>query len=317
MSRILVTGANGFVGAALLPVLKAAGHRVRAALWQPDPALPDGVVVGDIGPATEWGAALDGVDAIIHLAARVHVMRETEADPPGAFRRVNVEGTRRLAEAAQAAGVRRLVLMSTVKVNGERTKPGRPFTEADPPAPEDAYGVSKLEAERALEGAVAEPVVLRAPLVYGPGVRANFLALMKACARGLPLPLGAVRNARSLLFVGNLADALLACATHAGAAGETFLVRDGEDVSTGELARRVGAAVGRRVPLVPVPAGLLRAAAAAVGKSAAAARLLDSLVVDDGKLRRTLEWAPPFTLDAGLRRTAAWFQASRNRRPNP
>ena len=315
MSRILVTGANGFVGAALLPVLRAAGHTVRAALWAPDPAFPDGVVVGDIGPDTDWRTALDGIDAVIHLAARVHIMRDTAADPLAEFRRTNTEGTRCLAVAAAAAGVKRIVLMSTVKVNGERT-PDRPFTEDSPPAPEDPYGVSKMEAEAAVAAAPLESTVLRAPLVYGPGVRANFLALMRLCARGIPLPLGCVRNRRSLLYVGNLADALARCVDHPAAANQTFLLRDGEDVSSGELARRIGAALGRRVPLLPIPPVLMRAAATVTGKSAAIGRLLDSLAVDDGKLRRTLDWAPPFTLDAGLERTAVWFASSANARPH-
>jgi len=319
VSRVLVTGAGGFIGRALCPALKAAGHDVAAALRSPEGVtLPEGVTahpVGDIGPATDWTAALDGVDAVVHLAARVHVMEESAADPEAEYRRVNVLGTRRLAEACAAAGVRRLVFLSTVKVNGEATK-GPPFRETDPPAPKDPYGRSKLQAEEALAQVAAasrlETVVVRPPLVYGPGVKGNFLSLLALCRRAPPLPLAAVENRRSLIFVGNLCDALVRCLSEATAAGETFLVRDGDDLSTPELVRRLAAALGRPSRLFPVPAALLRAAGVLTGKSAVVARLLDSLVVDDGKIRRALSWAPPYTVAVGLDATAAWFLSRGN-----
>jgi nucleoside-diphosphate-sugar epimerase len=312
--RVLVTGADGFVGQTLLPALARAGHAVRAAVRAPRVGrLFPGIAVGDIGPATDWSAALEDIEGVIHLAGRAHVMREATADPLAPYRRVNVEGTRRLAMAAAAAGVRRFVFVSSIKVNGERTG-DRPFTAADRPCPEDAYGLSKWEAEQVLgESAVAggmETVVLRPPLVYGPGVKGNFLSLLRLCDRGWPLPLGAVRNARSLVYVGNLADALVGTLGHPAASGRTFLVKDGEDVSVPELVRRIAAALGRPARLLPVPPAILRAGAAMAGRSGAAARLLGSLTVDDRPIREILAWQPPFSMLEGLRETAAWFRSS-------
>lgn len=313
--RVLVTGADGFVGRTLVPALTRAGHDVRAAVRTARAdGVPDAVAVGDIGPDTDWAAALAGVETIIHLAGRAHVTRKTEADPLPLYRRVNVEGTRRLAKAAATAGVRRLVFVSSVKVNGERTAE-RPFTEADDPAPEDAYGLSKWEAEQVL-GATAggmETVVVRPPLIYGPGVRGNFMSLLRLCAKGWLLPLASVRNARSLIYVGNLADALVRVADHPAAAGQTFLVSDGEAVSVPELVRRIAAALGRSAHLLPVPPGLLRAGAALAGRPGAAARLLDSLVVDDRRIREILAWHPPFTMLEGLRETADWLRSPSSR----
>lgn len=309
--HVLVTGANGFVGRALLPMLAQAGHAVRAAVrvdgdgWRP--VGVDVVAVGDIGPATDWQAAVDGVEGVIHLAARAHVMRDSAADPLAEYRRVNVEGTRRLIAATRSAGVRRFVFVSSVKVNGERTA-DRPFSEADPPSPEDAYGLSKWEAERCLALCGMETAIVRPPLVYGPGVKGNFLRLLRFCDMALPLPLGAVRNARSLIYVGNLAAALVRVLEHPAASGRTFLVRDGEDVSVPQLVGRMADALGRPARLVPVPAALLRGAAAVVGRPGVVARLLDSLTVDDRRIRQALAWQPPFTMEEGLRETAAWFR---------
>ena len=312
--RVLVTGGSGFIGRTLCPALLAAGHEVCVSSRNPRAAEATVGVevrsVSDPGPDTDWGAALDGVEAVVHLAARVHVRDERSADPLSEYRRVNTDGTRRLAEAAAAAGVRRLVFLSTIKVNGEATGDA-PFCESDPAAPADAYAVSKWEAETALFGIAGqgpmEAVVLRPPLVYGRWVGGNFLALLKICRLAPPLPLGAVSNRRSLIYAGNLADAIIRCLTHADAAGRTFLVRDGDDVSTPELIRRVSAALGRPARLFGVPAPLLRAAGRATGKSEIVARLLDSLRVDDGQIRRDLDWAPPFTMAQGLDATAAWF----------
>jgi len=314
MTRVLVTGGTGFIGRTLCPALLAAGHAVCASSRNARAGeAMDGVEVrpvSDLGPDTDWGAAVDGVDAVVHLAARVHVTEDRSADPLSEYRRVNTDGTRRLAEAAAAAGVRRLVFLSTIKVNGEATGEA-PFSESDPAAPGDAYAVSKWEAETALFKIAAqgpmEAVVLRPPLVYGQRVGGNFLALLKICRLAPPLPLGGVSNRRSLIYAGNLADAIIRCLTHRGAAGRTFLVRDGDDVSTPELIRRVATALGRPARLFRVPAPLLRAAGRATGKSEIVARLLDSLRVDDGQIRRDLGWAPPFTMDQGLDATAAWF----------
>ncbi len=311
--RVLVTGANGFVGRALGRELLRRGRRVRAAVRR-DAGLPDGCearVVGDLGPDTDWSAALDGVDAVAHLAARVHVMRERAADPLAAFRRTNVDGTLRLARSAAAAGVRRLVFLSSVKALGEATPDG-PFTDSSPANPRDPYGVSKREAETGLSELAArsrmEVAILRPPLVYGPGVKGNFLSLLRLIERGVPLPLAAIANRRSLLYLGNLVDAVDLCLSHDGAAGRTFLIRDGEDLSSAELVRRLAAALGRRAPLLSLPEGVLRLAASCIGRRAAAQRLLGSLTVDDGRIRSELDWQPPFTVDQGLAETAIWWR---------
>ncbi|MHA1152657.1 MAG: NAD-dependent epimerase/dehydratase family protein, partial [Alphaproteobacteria bacterium] len=263
----------------------------------------------------DWGEALDGVDAVAHLAARVHVTRETAKDSIAAFRRTNVEGTLRLAEAAALAGVRRFVFLSSVKALGDAS-PNGPLTEASAAKPQDPYGVSKWETEVGLARLAKEKgleiVILRLPLVYGPGVKGNFRALIRLVDWGLPLPLGSVANRRSLLYLGNLVDAIDRCLSHPAAAGRSYLLRDGEDLSTAELVRRLAAALGRRTALFPVPARLLKLGAGCIGRAAVARRLLGSLTVDDGPIRRELEWNPPFTVDEGLAETAAWFRATRS-----
>jgi nucleoside-diphosphate-sugar epimerase len=312
--RVLVTGATGFVGTAVLPALRARGHVVRAAVRREvDCDADEQVRVGDLSPDTDWREALAGVDAVVHLAARVHVMHDASTNPLAEFRRSNVEGTLTLARAAARASAKRLVFLSSIKVNGEATT-DRAFTERDAPAPRDPYGVSKAEAEEALRGVAVETglevVILRPPLVYGPGVRANFLRLLRFADRGVPLPFGAVDNRRSMVFVANLADAIVRCIEHPGAAGRTFLASDGEDLSTADLIRRLAAALGKRASLVPVPPGLMRAAARLLGKGAEADRLLGSLRIDSSALRESLGWRPPFTVDEGLAATAAWYQSA-------
>jgi nucleoside-diphosphate-sugar epimerase len=314
MTRVLVTGAGGFIGRALCRELAGAGISVVAASRSRD-RVPDEAEsrdIGDIAPETDWGPALAGVEAVVHLAARVHVMRD-RAGERAAYRRVNTDGTRRLAVQAAAAGVTRFVYLSTAKVNGEQTG-ATCFRESDPPAPEGPYAVSKWEAEQALHEIAAqsgmELVVLRPPLVYGPGVKGNFLALMRGIDRGWPLPLGAIANRRSFIYVGSLVDAVHCCLTHAAAAGTTYLVRDGEDISTPELVRRLAAALGKRARLVPVPVPVLRLAWRIAGQGEAAARLAGSFLVDDDRIRRGLGWHPPFTLAEGLAQTARWFRAT-------
>jgi UDP-glucose 4-epimerase len=309
--RVLVTGASGFVASTLIPALLSDPQFVVRGAYRHRPArLPSAIecVDGELEGGSDWGDAVRGVDTIVHLAARVHVMRDQAADPLGEFRRVNVQGTLNLARQAAAAGVRRFVFLSSIKVNGEAGA----FSEGDRPAPADAYGVSKYEAEMALGelGATAgmDVVIVRPPLVYGPGVRANFAALMAAIARGVPLPLGAVHNRRSLIAADNLAHFLVRCVTHPAAANETFLVSDGEDLSTTALVRRLAAAMGRRVYLLPVPPSVIRAAAAVAGRRDAAARLLDSLSVDITKARQRLSWAPPLSVDAALARAAVQYR---------
>ncbi len=308
--RFLVTGANGFVGLSLCDEFMRRGMQVSAATRARD-RLPSGVesvTVGAIDGVTDWRKALVGAAVVIHLAARVHVMRDTASDPLEEFRKVNLHGTENLARRAAQAGVKRLVYVSSIKVNGEATMGDGKFSENDAPNPQDPYGVSKWEAEQALrrvaEETGLEVVIVRPPLVYGEGVKGNFAQMMKVLGRGIPLPLATVENRRSLLHVGNLVDALILCATHPGAANQTYLLSDGEDVSTPELLRQLGAAMGHPARLFPCPPAILKLAGRLTGKSDQVARLLDSLRIDSGKIRRELGWKPPFTLLEGLRRAS-------------
>ncbi|MDP2830248.1 MAG: SDR family oxidoreductase [Sulfuricellaceae bacterium] len=305
---VLVTGANGFIGCALCPALAATGFAVRRAVRAG--SLPESVAVGDIGPDTDWRMALAGCDAVVHLAARVHVPRAEAAGTEAAFRTVNTAGTLNLARQAAAAGVSRFVFVSSIKVNGE----GRaaPYHEADAAAPQDAYARSKWAAEQGLWAIAGETglavVVLRPPLVYGPGVGANFQRLLGWVAHGWPLPFAQVDNRRSLLYLGNLVDAIRVCLAHPAAAGKTYLVADGEEVSTPELLRRLARALRRPVRLHPLPVSWLRLAAAVSGRGAELDRLLGSLTVDTRGIRHDLGWHPPYTLDQGLAETCRHWQ---------
>lgn len=305
---ILVTGATGFVGKALCAELAARGRAARAASRKP---VPGCFTIGTIDENTDWSDALQGVNRVVHLAARVHVMNDQAADPLAEFRRANVAATLQLARQAAAAGVRRFVFASSVKVNGEATTEGHPFTADDTPHPEDPYGISKLEAEQGLlqlaRDTGMEVAIVRPPLVYGPGVGANFRSMLRWVRRGVPLPLGAVRNRRTLVAMDNLVDLIILCLDHPGAANQVLLAGDGEDVSTPELLRRVAAALGTRARLLPVPPVLLQSAAALVGKRAVASRLCGSLQLDLAKTRRLLGWTPKVGLDEALRRTAQEF----------
>lgn len=311
---ILATGATGFVGKAVVQRLLAEdeSQRVAVAVRREDPKLSARVlqhVTGDLESTTDWSAALGGISAVVHCAARVHVMADTATNPLDEFRRVNVQGTLNLVRQAAAAGVQRFVFISSIKVNGEVTQLGRPFTADDAPAPLDAYGVSKMEAEQGLREIARQTgmgvVIIRPPLVYGLGVKANFAAMMRWLERGVPLPLGAIHNQRSLIAMDNLVDLIVTCLTHPAAANQTFLVSDGEDVSTTELLRRMGQALGHPARLIPVPASLLKVAAGLVGKGDVAQRLCGSLQVDASKTLELLGWVPPVSLDEGLRRAAA------------
>jgi UDP-glucose 4-epimerase len=313
VSRILVTGANGFVGGALCERLVRDGHEVRRAV-RDGAKLPPGsgsVVVGEIDGATDWRAALHGIDSVIHTAARVHVMDDSPRNER-LHVATNAEGTRRLALAAADAGVRRLVLLSSIKVNGEGDD-GRIYRATDVPNPADAYARSKLAGEsHAFEIGRArglEVVVLRVPLVYGPGVRANFLRLMQWVARRRPLPLGAVRNRRSLIGLGNLCDLLCVLREHRGAPGKVWLGADGEDLSTAELIRRLARALGTDARLLAVPESWLRIAGRLSGRSAEVARLCGSLQVDISPAREQLGWRGIRSLDEELALTAAWFRS--------
>lgn len=309
--RVLVTGPTGFVGGALCADLAACGHVVIPAVRR-ECGLPGEVVVGDIGPSTDWRGALQGCDAVVHLAARVHMMRETERDSLAVYREANTEATLNLARQAAQAGVNRFIFVSTIKVNGEGRE--APYRETDAPAPEDAYAISKWEAEQGLRRIANETglevVVLRPPLVYGPGVKANFLRLVRLVEMGWPLPLGAIRNRRSLLYLGNFVDAIRLCVEHPAAAGQTFLIDDGEAVSTPELIRRLAHAMGRPAHLLAVPIGLLEFAGALLGKRAAVARLTGSLFVDSSLIRARLGWTPPYTMREGLDATVAGLRST-------
>ncbi len=302
--KTMVSGASGFVGRALCAHLGQRGHAAVAAVRRPA-GLAGESVVGEIDGAIDWTAALANCDAVVHLAARVHVMHDTADDPLALYRAINTAATLNLARQAAQAGVKRFVFVSSIKVNGE----GRdaPYRETDPPAPGDDYAVSKWEAEQGLLQIARETglevVILRPPLVYGPGVKANFRRLLDTVARGWPLPLGAIRNRRSLLYLGNFVDAIRVCLEHPAAAGQTFLLDDGRPVSTPELVRAIARAMGRPARLLPVPVGVLAFAGAVLGKRAAVARLTGSLHVDSSAIRARLGWTPPYSMEAGLAAT--------------
>jgi len=308
--KALVTGAGGFVGRALLSQLTstrnvtAVGCLRRAAKFAEVTAPL--MVVGDMTVQTDWSDVLTGVQVVVHTAARVHVMIDKAEDPLEAFRAVNVDGTLNLARQAAAAGVKRFVFISSVKVIGESTSPGQVFNENDVPNPQDAYGQSKLEAEEGLRQISAETgmevVIIRPPLVYGPGVKANFAALMRAVQKGYPLPLGAVHNQRSLVALDNLVDFIITCINHPNAANQTFVVSDGQDLSTTELLKGMAKAAGVPSRLVPVPVWALQTAATVLGKGEVIQRLCGNLQVDISKARNLLGWTPPISVEEGLRR---------------
>lgn len=316
MMKCLITGGNGFVGRALSSHVLARGYDVRLPLRQPRKADQiAGVETVDIGSLTEendWTVALRSVDKVVHLAARVHVMNDKSLDPLAEFRRVNVDGTVNLARQAAAAGVRRFVYLSSIKVNGEFTEVGLPFTADEASTPEDPYGVSKYEAEQALRQIAAdtgmEVVIIRPPLVYGPGVKANFESMMRWLSRGVPLPLAAViENRRSLVALDNLVDLIVTCLYHPAAANQTFMVSDGEDLSTADLLRKMGAALEHPARLFYIPPTLLKLGATVVNKPGIYQRLCGSLQIDITKTRELLGWTPPISVDDGLRRAAKGF----------
>lgn len=305
---ILVTGATGFVGGQLIRRLAdqpsiAVRGAVRATPAGDHPGL---IAVGEINGDTDWSEALQGQSVVVHTAARAHIMDDTAADPLTEFRSVNVAGTLNLARQAAAAGVGRFVFISSIKVNGEQTPLDACFMADDVPAPEDPYGISKWEAEQGLQKLARETcmevVIIRPPLVYGPGVKGNFASMIKLVGRGLPLPLGAVHNKRSLVALDNLVDLIITCIDHPGAANETFLVSDGEDLSTTQLLQGVAEAMGNPSRLIPVPASLLQFGATLLGKKAVAQRLLGSLQVDISHTQKCLNWTPPLTVKQGLQR---------------
>lgn len=322
MSKCLVTGANGFVGAAVVRRLcEIDRFDVGAAVRRAEGNFPRGVVVHsglELSTSTDWLPTLSGVDCVVHTAARVHVMKDGGAGALEAYRRINVDGTLALARQSVSAGVRRFVFVSSIKVNGERTLPGRPFYPDDTPAADDPYGISKHEAEVGLrqlaESTDMEVVIIRPPLVYGPGVKANFRTMMRWLGRGIPLPLGAIRNKRSVVALGNLVDLIVTTIEHPAAANQTFLVSDGEDMSTPELLRRMGSALGKSARLLPVPEWVLVSSAAMLGKRPFVRRLCGSLQVDISKTRALLGWSPPVSVDQGLQLVARYFLETECRR---
>lgn len=320
LKKILVTGANGFIGQALCERLLADGFLVQGGVRELSGGtnLPQGmevVQIGSIGPNTDWKDFLTEINIIIHLAARVHILQDTDIDPLLAFRKVNLQGTERLAQQAAQAGVKRFVFMSTIGVNGN-TSGSNAFSESDEPMPHNAYSISKLDAETRLREISAETgmeiVIIRSPLVYGPGNPGNFLSLLRVIAKRIPLPLASVSNRKSFTYVKNLADALVCCSLLSKAAGQVYIVSDGEDVSTPELIRGVAAALSQHSILFPFPPPLLRLLAKLIGKSEDVERLLSSLAVDNSKIRRELGWTPPYTMQAGLKETAEWFKKASN-----
>ena len=309
MSRnILLTGATGFVGGAIAKKLVIEDRYALSVVSRRASDLKsyDKVhLVPNIDSSTDWTEALVCCDVVVHGAARVHVMNEDAGDPLNAFREVNVGGTLAFARQAVAAGVKRFIFISSIKVNGEGTPLGKPYNASDAPIPEDAYGQSKLEAEQGLVQLSIETglevVIIRPPLVYGPGVKGNFASMIKLVEKGLPLPLGATHNKRSMVGIDNLVDLIIRCIDHPAAANQVFLAGDGEDLSTTELLQGVCRAMGKPARLVPLPTNLLLFGARLLGKKAIANRLLGSLQVDISKTRELLSWKPPYTVEEGLR----------------
>jgi len=304
----VLTGATGFLGTRVADQIDRQGDlNLTRIVRRAEPAVGEReVVIDSLDACTDWSTALKNQEVVIHAAARAHIMREEVADPLAEYRNVNVDGTLNLARHALEAGVKRFVFVSSIKVNGEQTALGRCFTSEDSPAPEDPYGISKWEAEQGLRDIAAETgmevVIIRPPLVYGPGVKGNFASMINLVARGLPLPLGAVYNKRSLVALDNLVDLIITCIAHPGAANQTFLVSDGEDLSTTQLLEGVADAMGKPSRLIPVPASILQFGATLLGKKAVAQRLLGSLQVDISHTQKCLNWTPPLTVKQGLQR---------------
>ncbi len=308
IKHILITGVSGFVGAALAQTLIE--ENVQLTCLTRVPLKMDGVnfvAIEDINSSVICATLLQGIDTVIHCAARAHVMKELSPDPLAEYRRVNVDATMQLARAAADAGVKRFIFLSSVKVNGEATLPGKPWSEENIPHPHDAYGISKWEAEQGLQELAAtsslEIVIIRLPLVYGAGVKANFLSMLTKVQRGLPLPLAAVRNKRSFVYLGNLISLIVRCIDHPNAANQVFFVSDDADLSTSELLRHCARAFGKKSRLFSVPVRGLRLGAALMGKRAVSQRLLGSLQVDINKAKTLLDWAPPYSVDEGLKLT--------------
>lgn len=306
--KILLTGATGFLGNRLKIALSLRSDLdVTAVVRRPvENSGSNTVMVPTIDASVDWSSVLTNQQIIIHTAARSHIMKEQAADPIAEYRRINVEGTLKLAHQAVDAGVKRFIFISSIKVNGEQTSLGQSFTANDVPAPIDAYGMSKWEAEQGLQQLASETelevVVIRPPLIYGPNVKGNFASIIKLVSRGLPLPLGAIHNQRSFVAVDNLIDLIVRCIDHPNAANQVFLASDGQDLSTTELLCGVARSMGNPVSLIPIPASLLMLGGTLLGKRSVAQRLLGSLQVDASKAQKVLGWKPPISVEEGLRR---------------
>lgn len=309
-TQILITGATGFIGSALGKTLfLTKRYSLNASIRKPGIDIPWAQEIHNCPDLLNISADIvEGIDVVIHCAARVHVMDDTSSDPLDEFRKINVEGSINIAKMAAKSGVRRFIFISSIKVNGEGTEGSRVYKADDIPTPQDPYGISKMEAEEALKQVAAETgmelVIIRPVLVYGPGVKANFLSMMRWLHKEIPLPLGAIHNKRSLVALDNLIDLIKACIDHPAAANQVFIAADGEDISTTDLLRRMGNALGTRARLLPVPQRVLIAFAAALGKKPIAQRLCGSLQVDISKAQRLLDWTPPLSVDEGLQLVA-------------
>lgn len=313
--RLLLTGASGFVGSALRLQLLSKSHFELRCAYRRLPAKlstdSDVIEVGNIDDGTDWREALKGVDVVLHTAAIAHAKGSGLRAILSRLEAVNTQGALTLARQAAEAGVKRFIFLSTVKVNGEETDFNRPFEPDSEPQPVDPYAISKWKAEQGLleigRNTGLEVVIVRAALVYGPGVKANFLSMMRWLHRGVPLPFGTIRNRRSLVALDNLIDLIVTCIDHPAAANQTLFVSDGDDLSTSELLRKIGCALHRPARLLPVPSWLLKGSAVLLGKKALSQRLCGSFQVDISKTRELLNWSPPVSVDEALSKTAKHF----------
>ncbi len=316
MPHVLVTGANGFIGKVLCEEMAIKGLNVCASVRSLNSALslPREVEIretGSIGPDTYWTKTLENVESIVHLAGRVHMFNDSSSDPLSEYRSVNTAGTERLARVAASSGVRLFIFLSTIKVNGEGKN--TPYTEEDIPSPQDSYAVSKWEAEEKLKSIAGETgmkvVIIRAPMVYGPWVKANFFRLLKMVDRGIPLPFSGVDNRRSIIYINNLADVIIHCLINFKAGLKTYLVSDCENISTPQLVRQIAKSLGKPVRLFYAPIFMLRLGGLLTGKSHTIERLINSLYIDPSKIIKELNWQPPFTFEQGLKETAEWYKS--------
>ena len=320
--KVFVTGANGFIGKTLCSRLISENLIIFGAVrsGKASGVCPGtkAIEIGDINGNTDWGNIISEADVVVHTAARVHMMNDPASEPLAAYRKVNVQGTENLARQAAELGVKRFIFLSTVKVNGEENR--KAYTESDIPSPMDSYGISKMQAEKIVTDISVksgmETVILRLPLVYGPGVKANFLKLLQVVDQGLPLPLASTKNQRSMIYVENLVDAILQCIRNPCAAGQTYLVSDGQNVSTPELISMIAAALQKQPRLFRFPPLALYVAGRLTGQGPAVDRLIGSLTVDIGKIKNELGWTAPFTLEEGIKNTVFWFKGIKNSNKN-